>query len=69
MLHLDQHSPMNGSTVRALPCVVASLHDRGYAASWVSARGMSQSVISKRLPMQLVGNSFETTFNPGGGGV
>ncbi len=69
MLHLDQHYPMNGSAIRALSCVVASLHDRGNAAAWGNARRMPQSVISKRLPVQLVGNIFETTFNPGGGGV
>ena len=69
MLHLSPQHPIYGFTVRALPCVFAAQQDRSGAALAGTVRGISQSVISKQLLSNMVGNSFETTFSPGGGGV
>jgi hypothetical protein len=69
MLHLSPQHLIYGFTVRALPCVFDAQQDRSGAALAGTVRGISQSVISKQLPSNMVGNSFETTFSPGGGGV
>jgi len=58
------HHLTNKPTACAVPCALGRTYRGG---DWTLAT--NQSVISKQLPMQIAGNSFETSFHPGGGGM